>query len=172
MKKVAKKSVKKINSLLSINKRKTSKRKKPGDAPGTLIHTGERVLDDILITVHDFDEEHFTSLPVKEVEKLSPFLKSKSKTWLQVRGLHDIDKLKSIWNYFNLHPLVQEDIVSTNQRPKIELYNDFIFIVLRSLTPGSVNGDNININNEQISIVLVKTLCFRFRKATNPYLNP
>lgn len=172
MKKVAKKSVKKINSLLSINKRKTSKRKKPGDAPGTLIHTGERVLDDILITVHDFDEEHFTSLPVKEVEKLSPFLKSKSKTWLQVRGLHDIDKLKSIWNYFNLHPLVQEDIVSTNQRPKIELYNDFIFIVLRSLTPGSVNGDNININNEQISIVLGKNFVLSFQESNEPIFEP
>ncbi|MDD2195926.1 MAG: magnesium/cobalt transporter CorA [Bacteroidales bacterium] len=172
MKKVARKPIKKINGLLSINKRKVSRRKKPGDPPGTIIHTGERVLDDILITVHDFDEKHSISLPVKEVEKLSPFLKSKSKTWIQVRGLHDIDKLKSIWNYFSLHPLVQEDIVSTNQRPKIELYSDFIFIVLRSLTPRSINGDSININNEQISIVLGKNFVLSFQESNEPIFEP
>jgi len=166
------KSVKSINSLLNINKRKVSRKKKPGDAPGTLVHTGERVLDNILVTVHDYDDHHFTSLPIKDVGKLGPFLKKETKTWIQVRGLHDIDKLKNIWNYFNLHPLVQEDIISTNQRPKVESYSDFVYIVLRMLSPNSANEKTVSINNEQISIVLGSSYVITFQESDSPIFDP
>lgn len=172
MKKTANKSVKGINGLLHNSKRRVSISKKPGDAPGTLIHTGERVLDKIIITLHNFDETHYTAEQISEVEKISKLLSGESKIWLQVRGLHDIEKLKSIWNFFNLHPLVQEDIVNTNQRPKVDLYDDFIFIVLRTLNPSNTNDDIISINNEQISIVLGKNFVLSFQESNEPIFEP
>lgn len=172
MTKTANKSVKGINGLLNNGKNRVSIIKKPGDAPGTLIHTGERVLDKIIITLHSFDEAHYTTEQISEVEKISEYPKGELKIWVQVRGLHDIDKLKGVWSHFNLHPLVQEDIVSTNQRPKVELYDDFIFIVLRTLNPGNTNDDTISINNEQISIVLGKNFVLSFQESDEPIFEP
>ena len=55
-------------------------RKKPGQPPGTLVHTGARKLDDVIITVHDYDPDHYDAIPINEIDKSEPFLKSKSKT--------------------------------------------------------------------------------------------
>ncbi|HDP54815.1 MAG TPA: magnesium/cobalt transporter CorA [Bacteroidetes bacterium] len=161
---------KQINRLLSINRQKNLSKKEPGDAPGTIIHTGQKVLDEILITVHDFDETHYLSEAIDKISDSNQYLESKSKTWLQVRGLHNIEKLKNIWNYFNLHPLVQEDIVFTSQRPKIESYNDYIFIVIRSLK--TISNSNDGISNEQISIVLGKNYVLSFQETDNPVFDP
>ncbi len=159
-----------INRLLSIKRQKNLSKKEPGDAPGTIVHTGQKVLDEILTTVHDFDETHYLSKAIDKISDSNQYLESKSKTWLQVRGLHNIEKLKTIWKYFDLHPLVQEDIVSTNQRPKIETYDSYIFIVLRSLT--SVSNTNESISNEQISIVLGKNYVLSFQETDNPVFDP
>jgi Mg2+ and Co2+ transporter CorA len=107
----------------------------PARVPGTAIHTGVRQLEDVLMTVHDYDVDHFKSVNISKIEKSEPYLDDPSKTWIQVRGLHDIDKLRSVWDYFNLHPLVQEDIVSVSQRPKVEPYDDAVYYGSQSRNP-------------------------------------
>ncbi|MDZ7681959.1 MAG: CorA family divalent cation transporter [Fodinibius sp.] len=89
--------------------------------------------------------------PIDKIQKAQPYLENTSKTWITVSGLHDTEKLKSIWDFFNLHPLIQEDIVNTSQRPKVEVYDNCIFFVMRILTYSQKTN---SIETEQISIVL------------------
>jgi len=53
-------------------------------------------------------------------------------TWINIDGLHQMDVLEKLGACYGIHPLVLEDIL-TDQRPKIEDYDDYIFIVLKML---------------------------------------
>jgi len=160
----------KLKSMLpSIRLKKSKSYKKPGSAPGTIEHIGERHMDEIEITVHDFDEDHLEEVPIDQIQKAKPYLDEPSKTWIQVSGLHDTEKLKSIWNFFDLHPLIQEDIVNTSQRPKVEVYDNCIFFVLRLLT---YSEQEQKIRAEQISIVLGENYVMSFQETSKEHFKP
>ena len=145
-------------------------RKSIGQAPGTLQYVGEKRLDEIKITIHDYDEDHAKTLEITDIEECRPYLENPSNTWIRVWGLHDIEKLKSIWSYFDLHPLVQEDIVNTHQRPKAEEYEDNIFFVLRMLKYNE--QDPSVLDSEQISIVLGENYVLSFQESDVPHFAP
>ena len=146
-------------------------RKPPGQPPGTLYHTGQKKLEKVLITVHDYDENHYDAIPITDIKKSTPFLNDISRTWIQVRGLHDIEKLRKIWEFFDLHPLIQEDIVSISQRPKVEPYNNVIFIVLRMIT-GQNNTSAEEFSTEQVSIVVGSNFVLSFQESNTPLFEP
>lgn len=172
MKSTARIVTNKIESLFPTSRTKNLHRKLPGEVPGKAVHTGEQRLENVLITVHDFDEEHFDTISINKIEKSEPFLQDKSKTWIQVMGLHDIDKLKSVWEYFDLHPLVQEDIVSVSQRPKVEHYENIIFIVMRLIKPLNDQNEKVALHTEQISIVLGENYVLSFQESDDPIFDP
>lgn len=145
------------------------KLKKPGSAPGTVEHIGEQRLEDVQLTVHDYDEDHIDEIAIQEVEESKPYLENPSKTWLKVYGVHDIEKLKSIWSYFDLHPLVQEDIVNTTQRPKAELYENNMYFVLKMLSWSDANNQ---IESEQVSIVLSNNYVLSFQETDQDFFKP
>ena len=155
--------------LPSIHLRRGRSRKTPGAAPGTVEHIGEQHLEDIKIKVHDYDEDHLEETSIDQIQKAQAYLEEPTKTWITVSGLHDTEKLKSIWNFFDLHPLIQEDIVNTSQRPKVESYDNCLFFVLRILTNDrETNG----INTEQISIVLGENYVLSFQESDRDYFKP
>lgn len=145
------------------------KMKKPGTAPGTLEHIGEQKIDQVQLTIHDYDEQHIDEIQITDVEESRPYLEKPTKTWLKVCGIHDIEKLKSIWSYFDLHPLVQEDILNANQRPKAELYENNMYFVLKML---SWSPEKSQIESEQISIVLSDHYVLSFQETDRPFFNP
>jgi len=157
------------NMLPSIGLRKSKSYKQPGSAPGTVEHIGERHMDEIAITVHDYDEEHLEEIPIDQIQKAKTYLDKPTKTWIQVSGLHDVEKLKSIWNFFDLHPLIQEDIVNTSQRPKVEVYDNCIFFVLRLL---SYSEEEQKIRAEQVSIILGENYVMSFQETGKEHFKP
>lgn len=172
MKKNAKKVAKKLQSAFIHRPAKRTHRKPPGQKPGTAIYTGVQRLDDVIMTVHDFDEHHYDKIPINKIETSEPFLQSESKTWIQIQGLHDVEKLRNVWDYFELHPLIQEDIVNMSQRPKIEHYTDSVFIVMRMITH-KVNGqESKDLETEQVSIVLGKNYVLSFQESDTPVFDP
>lgn len=166
------KSASKINGLISFQKVHQRVKKKPGEAPGTAVHTGHKVLDNVLVTVHDFDENHYISKDIKNLDEADKYLQSESKTWIQVRGLHDVEKLKPIWKQFKLHPLVEEDIVSINQRPKVEPYDEYIFVVLRLISNVKSDANEWKSINEQVSIILGQNYVLTFQESDAPIFSP
>ncbi len=146
------------------------KRKKPGEAPGTIFHTGLRRMEEIEITLHSFNATGYRKIPDIETQKLCT--DESHNSWIQVCGLHDIDKLQSVWNHFNLHPLIREDIVNTSQRSKVESYGDIIFIVLRMPAVKTADDLDSSTKAEQISIVLGKNYLLSFQESDTPIFAP
>lgn len=125
--------------------------KKAGLSPGTLVHIGEKKTEKIKISLMNYDQAHFTEMELGAIEELSAHLEKPPVTWINVDGLHEIERIEKIGRYFNLHPLILEDIVHTGQRPKAEDYDNYIYIVLKML---SYDETSQNIAAEQVSLIL------------------
>jgi len=165
MKKQVKKVMARSSGLFYNKSTHQQNRKPPGQAPGTVVYTGQKKLENIIIKVHDFDEAGFRSVEVENLSEIKPYLENKSKTWIQVQGLHDVDTLQHIWDYFELHPLIREDIVHTTQRPKVEDYSNQIFVVMRMISQESFENGLPKLRNEQISIVLGENYVLSFQES-------
>jgi len=108
-------------------------RKTGGLPPGTVIYTGDKKTTEVKIQVIDYDEATIEEHEVKTPEECEKFLKSNTVSWINVTGIHNTELIERVGKVFNLHPLVLEDIANTNQRPKIEDYGDYLFIVCKMI---------------------------------------
>ena len=142
-------------------------RKEIGSAPGTLTHIGEKKLEDIIIEIHDYSNTHLDITKIDSIEQCKPYVNTANPTWIQVKGLHDIEFLKQLWDEFDFHPLIQEDILNTTQRPKIEDYGEQIFMVLKML----YIEDNV-LQQEQVSIVFTEKFIFSFQESERKIFLP
>jgi magnesium transporter len=140
--------------------------KKAGLLPGSLIHLGETYADESKIILIHYDAENFSEKEIRSIADLHA--EEKGITWINIDGLQDTKLLEDVGNIFGLHPLVLEDILNTDQRPKTEDYCDYIYIVLRNFN-GQVNGDLIS---EQISLILGKNFVLSFREKPGNLFEP
>jgi magnesium transporter len=143
-------------------KTRTSKSKKHiGQIPGALVYTGNKETDSLFIESFDYTPDSFTELELKSVEEAFIYKSSHSKTWINFNGLSKISEIEKIGKYYNLHPLILEDIVNTSQRPKIDEYNDYLFLVLKMM----YYDENEDIISEQVSLVLGHNYVLTFQEA-------
>lgn len=142
-------------------------KKKVGSAPGTLAHIGAQKTEQVTIELHDYGATHLESKTISAVSECEPYVDTPNPTWIQVRGLHDIKALKELWDEFEFHPLIQEDILNTNQRPKIEDYKSQIFIVLKM-----IYIENGRLEQEQVSIVFSDKFIFSFQESDRKIFFP
>lgn len=142
--------------------RKLSKKrsKKAGLPSGTLVYTGEKKDEKISIHVVDYDEVNFVESELTSVDACIPYKNKPTVTWINVDGVHNVSMLEKLGECFGLHRLVMEDIMNTDQRPKMEDYGDYLYLVLKMLTSGK-NGDIIT---EQISIILGPNFVLSFQE--------
>lgn len=132
-----------------------------GLAPGTMVHVGEEQTESVTINLIEYDETNFSVKEIKSIEECFPICETDRTKWIHVTGLHQIDVIEKIGGQLKLHPLVLEDIVNTEQRPKIEVYDDYIFITLKMLTYDEVDDE---IDLEQLSIILGKNYVVSFEE--------
>lgn len=108
--------------------------KTPGLPPGTLIHTGEKRADEVVFTAIEYDAEASELLATEDVEECLRFADNPGKvSWIHVTGLHEPEKIGQLGKAFKIHPLILEDILNTDCRPKIEEFDKYVFVVTRLL---------------------------------------
>ena len=105
----------------------------PGTAPGTLRAPDTPAAGPVRVTVIDYGPERLIEKEVRAVEELAPYRDSPTVTWINVEGLHDIAFLEGLGQLFGFHPLTLEDVLNCGQRPKLEDYGDYHFLVMKSL---------------------------------------
>lgn len=135
--------------------------KKAGLPPGTLVHIGEERTGEPKVTLIDYDESHLLEKDLPSFEGLSAFMDRPSVTWVNVDGIQQVEILERIGNEFGLHPLVMEDILNTDQRPKVEEYDGYVYIVLKMLFCEEGCED---IYTEQVSLVLGRNFVLSFQE--------
>jgi magnesium transporter len=151
--------------MFSLKKRAA---KKTGLPPGTPVYVGEIKDEKVRISVLDYDEVQYQEKEVKEVEECFPFKDTSTVTWINIDGIHQIDIIEKIGRHFGLHPLIQEDIVNTEQRPKMEDFGDYIYVVLKMIYHDE-NDDEIKI--EQVSLILGENFVISFQEKEGDIFN-
>lgn len=135
--------------------------KKKGLPPGTLVHVGEKKTAAVRARIIEYNANDFNIRDVETVPDCCAPLLEESILWLDVVGIHQVDRIEEIGNRFNIHPLVMEDILNTNQRPKFEQWDDYGFFVLKLL---HFDIDTCEIQPEQTSFILKKGLMISFQE--------
>ena len=120
-----KKQLRKVARLIK------NKPKKIGLDPGSLIYVGDKEKQPITITLFDYKAEHFIEQKILSVEDLLAYKQTETTSWINIDGVHDVEILEKIGKHFDIHPLTLEDILNTNQRPKLDEYPNYLYIVLR-----------------------------------------
>ncbi len=141
--------------------------KKTGLPPGTLIHIGERKTEKTRITIIDYDETQFEEKQAKRIEECFPFKDKPTVTWINIDGIHEVEIIEKLGSHFGLHPLLLEDILNTEQRPKMEDFGDYIFVVLKMLY-----HDEAEIEAEQVSLILGSNFVISFQEREGDVFDP
>ncbi len=124
----------------------------PGESPGLLRPREEAARRPPVITLIEYDRAHLEERTIADKEELLPHLDNQRVTWINIDGLGDIEVLRALGTHFNLHPLALEDVLATGQRPKVEQYDGYLFIVVQML----YLNDAKQMCGEQVSMFLGK----------------
>jgi magnesium transporter len=135
--------------------------RKAGLPPGTLVHIGERKTDKGRIRLIDYDEENFEERDLSSIEECFPYKEKPSVTWINIDGIHQPDIAETIGRQYDLHPLVLEDILNTDQRPKVEDYERYLFLTLKMIT---YEERTKMVHTEQVSIILGSSFVISFQE--------
>lgn len=122
-----------------------------GLPPGTLVHVGDKPSGPVKLSVIHYDEQSIVEYESTDLAACLTSMQQPGVTWLNVAGLDDLDLIQQLGQALALHPLVQEDLVNTAQRPKVEDYSEYVFVVLKMLEYDRAEGDVLV---EQVSLVL------------------
>ena len=107
---------------------------KAGLPPGSLIYTGDKIEGKTHITIVEYDEQQVQTQVITSWAECPVAANKPGVTWIDVSGLADVGHLEWLGECFKLHPLVLEDILNVDQRPKIEDYEDYLYIVIKTIS--------------------------------------
>lgn len=125
--------------------------RKVGAPPGTLVHIGKAYDGATPIQVIDYDQDHLTDNAITNLDELAQYRDGERVSWLNIDGVNQPELINAIGQAFELHPLVLEDVLNTDQRPKVEDYDGYLYVVLRMLR---FDAERQQIHSEQLSLVL------------------
>ena len=137
---------------------------KIGLPPGTVVHTGVDRVEEVIIKIMEFSNGQMREYFADSLDDCSPPLDKKAIKWVHVRGVHDTDIVKKVCEYYELHPLVIEDIPSVGQRPKFEAMPKSVYIVLREY---DIVPEDIQLHSEQVSIVFGDNFVLSFQETSD-----
>jgi len=137
-----------------------SKKKTAGLPPGQLVHLGEKLTDKSVIELIQYDENDHQTIISGNFDEIISQIDNHKINWINIDGLHNIELIKGIGEHFDIHPLVLEDILNPDQRPKIEDFDNYLFFTLKSLNTVNIQ----EIVYEQISFILGENYLISFQE--------
>ena len=124
---------------------------KVGMPPGSLVYTGSKESQPASITITRYNEKTIVERTVETFTNCQLTADPAEVTWINVNGISQVKDLEKLGGFFKIHPLVLEDILEVGQRPKVEDYDDYLYIVLNYIRPVSEGEELVA---EEISLVL------------------
>lgn len=142
---------------------------KAGLPAGALVHIGERKTERAAITLIAYDEAAVDETLFEDLAACCECKPGREKIWLNVHGLHEPEVLQEIGRRFQLHPLVLEDILNTDQRPKVDDYGSYLYLVARVF---DVDPATLAVSSEQVSFVIGDNFVLTFQERPTGTFGP
>jgi magnesium transporter len=141
--------------------------RKSGLPPGTLVHIGEQKSEKVTISVFHYSETACEESLLDQPDRLSP-PRDGSVAWINVGGVHKVEIVEALGKQFELHPLLLEDVANTDQRPKLDDFETYVFLVMKMLS--LTKRQEITV--EQVSLVLGKNYVLSFQENGTDVFQP
>ena len=133
-------------------------------APGSLIFVGNRKLDKTLIRQIRYSEHDIQELQPETIESITT--DDDHIDWINIDGLHDTTLISELGKRFEINPLYLEDILNTDQRPKIDEDANHIFITMKFLF---VTEEDKKLHTDQVSFILGDKYVITFQERVGNY---
>lgn len=139
--------------------------RKVGLPPESMLYTGEQKIAEPYLSVVTYDNKECAYLAEATLDQSLFSRKEEQTTWVSVIGLQNVDLIKQVGTNFNIHPLVIEDILNIDQRPKVEEYDNYLFITLKML---NWNNEKHIFTTEQVSLIVGQGFLLSFQEEEIP----
>lgn len=145
-----------------------ARRSEPGALPGTIAPSADAHPTVLYYTAYVGDKLEERELKSLDDLHLDPALVQ----WLDVRGFADTETLHAIAAKFGIHALAMEDVVNAHQRPKVETYEDHLFIITRGVESDGQPSSSSKVGQEQLSIFLGDGFVLTFQERPSDSFEP
>jgi magnesium transporter len=135
--------------------------KKVGLPPGTPVYVGKKKDEQVKVTCIDYDGDHFEKKEVNTIDECFPLKDKPTTTWINIDGVHKLDNIEQVGKHLKIHPLVLEDIMHTGQRPKMEDFDNYLFVVIKMLQYDEKENET---KTEQVSLILGTNYVISFQE--------
>jgi magnesium transporter len=133
-----------------------------GTSPGTLTYVGEEVKFGTNIFWTEYNQESYKTHTFPKLLDFQLKLDENKTYWLNIDGIHEPKVIETVGKVFSLHPLVMEDILNSQQKPKFEYYDDKqLFVTFKML---EYNPYTREIEVEHLSFILGKNYLITFQE--------
>ncbi|MFN0030602.1 MAG: magnesium/cobalt transporter CorA, partial [Flavobacteriales bacterium] len=146
---------------MSETKGENTRASKAGLGPGSLVHVGERVDAEVSVRVMDYDQHQLNESTLQDFAQCTAYADSASVSWIDADGIHDAHVVEEIGKRFNVHILVLEDVMNSESRPKVEFFDDYMFITLKML---EIEPKSSQLNVEQLSLIISERFVLMFQE--------
>lgn len=145
------------------------RRKPAGLPPGSVVFVGDEKTEPVTFSVLDYTADRYDETELDSAEAVLPYRDSPTTTWIDVSGIHDETAIRTIGDHFEIHPLIQEDIANTGQRPKIETYPNHIYVVVKMLYHAD---EDEHLKAEHVSLLLGPNYVISFQEVVGDVFDP
>ena len=154
---------------LGLNNLFSAEQPKPEAAVGPAAVAEREEAGQVKVFVYDYNAASLDKHELSEVRECIKYKENDRISWINIDGLRKAD-VEMVCNQFDIHNLIVEDILSINQRPKMDEVDDILFCLLNMLY---FNEEEIHVEQEQISIILGKSYVISFQEdAVRDVFNP
>ena len=160
-----------LKSMSRTHKYKMKRSSKIGLPPGSPVYIGPEkpVSVQPQLTIIEYDANTFAECEVKHPQDILPLKPSPMVNWINVDAVHNVPVLAELGEAFKLHPLMLEDILNTDQRPKVEIMDDAVYIILKMFDFDMGTQDIVT---EQVSLVLGRNFLITFQQEVGNEFDP
>jgi len=145
------------------------RQKASGKIPGSLIHLGTKKIDNPLIRLTNFTIDKLIEIEPKKLEDCMSYISKDTVSWISLYGLHDEEMIQKLGELFDIHSLLLEDMLNTDQRPKIAETDKFQIIILKTL---DYNEKTKELTSNQISLILDDNFLITLQEKEGHYFDP
>lgn len=134
--------------------------KKAGSPPGVAKYMGDKKSSPV-ITYTVYSPTTFQEKSHATLEDCFAETKEDDIKWINVEGISDVGLMKELTGHFDIHPLTLEDILNVEQRPKVEEFENYIFVTLKVLMWHEKDETFLT---QQVSIILGERYILSFHE--------
>jgi magnesium transporter len=145
-----------INELLDFDSQKVRRER----TFNPICATVREDATEVKISVYDYNKSYIQRYELNDIKDTFPFRDNGNISWINIDGVRKAD-VEAVSEYFGIHPLIQEDILSIGQRPKMDEIDDIMYCLLNMLY---FNEGSLTVEQEQVSIILGKNFVITFQE--------